>query len=751
MHKESKTSTKERQQESRGFTARCVAMRAPSQPRLTRRFTWVWLAILPVVWMLFIAQDRAIAQVNGQGQVPYLGWSSWSQEALKGEGWLTEAEIKVQSDELKSSGLQSHGYVYINIDSGWQGGFDEYGRPTANTAKFPDGMAATIQYIHNHGQRAGIYWIPGVQQPVYDSNPPILGTSYFIDEIVQPNVPGNAFSFGQSNPWHKKIDFTQPGASAYINSVVDLFASWGVDLIKLDGVTPGSDHNSLTIDNRADVAAWSQAIAQSGRPMWLTISWALDHSYLSTWQTYSNARRIEDDVDCYCSTLTKWTSVSRRFGDLATWQSDAGPATGWNDLDSLDIGNGNQDGLSNDERQSAMSLWAIANAPLYTGDDLTQLDSFGLQLLANDAVIAVDQSGIPGSQIQGGNTPVWASSIGGGICYVALFNLTASGSTVTANWSSLGFSGSAAVHDLWSDSDLGVFNGMFSTVINPHASRLLRVTASNYGLEPPTITLSASPLTGIAGSLVTITATVASPSGTPSGSVSFYVGSNWLGTGTLSTGIASLTTTALPTGSDSITAVYQGDSRFGTVTSDPLVITIDPAFGITASPTSLSLTSLSKHATSQLIVTSGGRSSTLSFACAGLPSSITCSFNPSTLALAGVEAPQTVVMTVSNSSASAGLPISPFGARKSVALCVLFFTLPMSIGFVLPNRRRRSLAKQLGLVMFGAIAMSTSGCGRSSNSTSPSGPVSLSTVSFVVNVTAGTTLVQTIQYSVVVQ
>ena len=125
--------------------------------------------------------------------------------------------------------------------------------------------------------------------------------------------------------------------------------------------------------------------------------------HLSTWQTYSNARRIEDDVDCYCSTLTKWTSVSRRFGDLATRQSDAGPATGWNDLDSLDIGNGNQDGLSNDERQSAMSLWAIANAPLYTGDDLTQLDSFGLQLLANDAVIAVDQSGIPGSQIQGGN------------------------------------------------------------------------------------------------------------------------------------------------------------------------------------------------------------------------------------------------------------------------------------------------------------------------------------------------------------
>jgi hypothetical protein len=739
------------QRESRNFSARRFAMRAPGLPRRTGSFTIGWVIILLVSWVLFLAPDRAIAQVNGQGQLPYLGWSSWSQEALKGESWLTEAEIEAQSDALKSSGLQSHGYLYINIDSGWQVSFDEYGRPTVNTAKFPDGMAATIQYIHNNGQKAGIYWIPGVQQPVYDSNSPILGTSYFIDEIVQPDVPGNAFSFGQSNPWHKKIDFTQPGANAYINSVVDLFASWGVDLIKLDGVTPGSDHDNLTVDNRADVAAWSQAIAQSGRPMWLTISWALDPAYISTWQTYSNAKRIEDDVDCYCATLTNWTAVSRRFGDLATWQSDAGPASGWNDLDSLDIGNGIQDGLTNDERQSAMSLWAIANAPLYTGDDLTQLDSFGQQLLENDAVIAVDQSGVPATEIQGGNTPVWALSIGGGIYYVALFNLGDSSNTVSANWSNVGFSGSAAVQDLWSDSDLGVFNGMFSTVINPHASRLLRVAVSNYGLTPPTIALTASPATSIAGSPVTITAAVSSPSGTPSGSVNFYVESNWLGTGTISAGIASLTTTTLPTGSDSITAVYQGDSRFGTVTSDPLVIAIDPAFGITASPTSLSLTSLSKQATSQLIVTPGGRSSALSFACAGLPSFITCSFSPSTLALAGVEAPQTVVMTVSNSSTSAELPTSPFGTRKSVSLCVLFFFLPMSIGFVLPNRRRRSLAKLLGLVIFGVIAIGWSGCGQSSYSASPSGPVSISTVSFVVNVTAASTLVQTIPYSVVVQ
>ena len=627
-------------------------------------------AILALCMSLLTAGPVA-AQVNGQGHAPYLGWSSWSQEVLKGQAWLTEAGIEAQSDALKSSGLQAHGYVYINIDSGWMSGFDSYGRPAVDTAKFPDGMAATIQHIHNNGQKAGIYWIPGIQQPDYNANPPILGTSYNLDSIVLPNVPGNAFSYGQASPYHMKIDFTQPGAQAYINSVVNLFASWGVDLIKLDGVTPGSDHNDLNVDNRADVAAWSQAIAQSGRPIWLTVSWALDHDYLSTWQAYANARRIEDDVECYCSTLTNWASVSKRFNDLVTWQSDSGPAKGWNDLDSLEVGNGSQDGLTNDERQSAMSLWAIANAPLFPGDDLTQLDSLGLQLLTNDAVIAVDQSGVPGTQIQGGNTPVWASSIGNGVYYVALFNLGSSSGSVTVNWSSLGFTGLADIRDLWSNSDLGTANGSYSASLNSHASQLIKVTVMSSGLITPAISLTALPTTGVVGSSVTISAAVSSPSGTPSGTVNFYSGSISLGSASLNTGVASLMTTALPASPDSVTAAYQGDSIFGPVTSSPLIVTVNPAFGITATPTSLGLSATSRQAASVLTVTPGGSSNTLSFACANLPASIGCSFSPSTLALAGVSTPQTVTMTVSDPTLSAGLTKSSGKKLPDAAFCGL--------------------------------------------------------------------------------
>src|SRR6266850_5723719 len=68
------------------------------------------------------------AQVNDVGQRPYLGWSSFSQQTIT-NNFLTQANITSQSDALLASGLQSHGFTYINIDSGWMGSFDGYGRP----------------------------------------------------------------------------------------------------------------------------------------------------------------------------------------------------------------------------------------------------------------------------------------------------------------------------------------------------------------------------------------------------------------------------------------------------------------------------------------------------------------------------------------------------------------------------------------------------------------------------------------------
>jgi hypothetical protein len=434
------------------------------------------LSRLALACGLAAVASTATAQVNGVAQRPYLGWSSFSQQTID-PAFLTQANMLKQSDALAASGLQAHGYTYINLDSGWMGAFDANGRPIPDPNTFPD-IKALIDHIHANGQKAGIYWIPGVEEPAVQANSPILGSDRHIQDILAlPHRAGNAFGGPGESPYHYKIDFSKAGAQEYMDSVVALFASWGVDFIKLDGVTPGSYSDDLSIDNREDVVAWSKAIARSGRPMWFTVSWQVDKDYNDIWAGYANARRIDDDVECEgrCATLTNWPRTEKRFRDLPGWQDAAGPTKGWNDLDTLDIADGELDGLSLDEKRSAMTIWAMANAPLYLGGDLTKVDPDGLKLATNDDVLAVDQSGHPARQVLGGDKPVWVSDLGGGRYYVALFNMTGAPATVTLPWRLLGIPGALRVRDLWTHRELGPSAGKHDVVLPAHGTQLLMV------------------------------------------------------------------------------------------------------------------------------------------------------------------------------------------------------------------------------------------------------------------------------------
>jgi alpha-galactosidase len=440
-------------------------------PRTQRTNSNSFLSLMTLLVLLFSAAS-ALAQPNGIGRKPLLGWSTYSQQTVvASSSVMNEQNILAQSDAMKASGLTAHGFQYINLDAGWNGSSDAYGRSLWNTTEFPH-FLDMIQHIHANGQKIGIYLLPGIGTELVSANVPIYGTSYHAQDIVyQPFTVGNGFGYGE------KIDFTKPGAQEYINSIVNLYASWGIDYIKIDSVTPGSYNDNTAIDNRPDVAAYSKAIAQSGRKIWLTLSWALDEDYLSTWQQYGNARRIEGDVECEgdCPNITEWQRVLLRFYDLIGWQSASGPKVGWNDLDSLEVGNGAIDGITDTEQQTAMTLWSIGNAPLTIGGDLTKLNTFGKTLLTNDEVLAVDQSGHPAKQVNGGFTPVWVSNLGDGSYYVALFNLNAFPTTVSLNWDDIGVLGAVTVRDLWKHSDLGPNLLRYSDVIPGHGARLIKV------------------------------------------------------------------------------------------------------------------------------------------------------------------------------------------------------------------------------------------------------------------------------------
>lgn len=134
--------------------------------------------------------------------------------------------------------------------------------------------------------------------------------------------------------------------------------------------------------------------------------------------------------------------------------------------------------LTPDEQYTHISLWCLLSAPLLIGCDLEKLDDFTLSLLSNDEVLEIDQDtlGKQATQVGGqGDLKVYAKPLDDGSLAVGLFNLDATGVTVTANWSDLKLTGKQRVHDLWRQKDVGVFGDKFEASVASHGVVLVRI------------------------------------------------------------------------------------------------------------------------------------------------------------------------------------------------------------------------------------------------------------------------------------
>jgi len=315
-----------------------------------------------------------------------MGWSSWS--FLRHHP--TAAGIEAQARALKTSGLASLGYRYVNLDDYWMAcnrngpEVDGYGRWIPDHAAFPSGIAAVAHYVHAQGLKFGLYVTPGIPGNAVRENTRIEGTSCTAGQIAATSVTEQNYNCGHMYG----INYAAPGAQAYIDSWAMEFASWGVDYVKLDGVGTW---------DIPDIRAWSAALRRTGRPMVLELSNALAISHAALWSSLADGWRTGDDIECYsCEKdgssfpLTDWRNVASRFSAVASWQPFGGPA-GWNDEDSVEIGNGAHDGLTVPEQRTALSLWSLAGAPLILGTDLTHLASVDKAMLENRAVIVIDQ------------------------------------------------------------------------------------------------------------------------------------------------------------------------------------------------------------------------------------------------------------------------------------------------------------------------------------------------------------------------
>ena len=104
----------------------------------------------------------------------------------------------------------------------------------------------------------------------------------------------------------------------------------------------------------------------------------------------------------------------------------------------------------------------------------------------------------------------------------------------------------------------------------------LIVAQTGGGPVRSSIVASSDPVSTFEDQPVTLTGTVSSTAGTPSGGIEFTSGSSALCTATLVDGTGSCTTTRIPVGSSQVTATYGGDADFGG-TSGTTLVTIVPA------------------------------------------------------------------------------------------------------------------------------------------------------------------------------
>lgn len=282
--------------------------------------------------LLLLALQPPAALSKAPFPLPYRAWTSWDLSAItnaEGRGYgrefLTEANVLAQSAALAASPLQrvwdaaAGPRTVLAIDSFWAADptkvVDAFGRWTWNATRFPSGATAVAAAARANGQRLGLYLNPGVAVEAVNSATPVLngtGGCTARDIAWLPISPGNTF-------WDtRRINFTHPCAQAYVDSVVAQLVEWGVGMLKLDAVSPGSD-DATGIDNRADVAAFSDAISRLGADLWLTISWRIDPRFAADFAPHANAWRTSDDVDCYCETLSAWHAVRNRFVEAVPW------------------------------------------------------------------------------------------------------------------------------------------------------------------------------------------------------------------------------------------------------------------------------------------------------------------------------------------------------------------------------------------------------------------------------------------------
>lgn len=276
-----------------------------------------------------------------QQKTPPMGWNSWNTFGAN----INEQLIFDTADKLVETGLRDLGYNYLVIDDCWslrERGAD--GRIVPDPEKFPHGMKAVADYVHEKGLKFGMYSCAG--------------------NLTCAGYPG---SFD-----HEFVDAAT-------------FAEWGVDFLKYDYC----NHNKM-IHGKYLYRRMGLALKNCGRDiLFSACSWGDDDTALWIRETGADMWRSTVDINDSFGSVRELTEKQESILPYG--------GTGcYNDMDMLVVGMHGKGHVANggmDDKQyrTHFSIWALFASPLMIGCDVRNMTPETLEILSNRELIAIDQ------------------------------------------------------------------------------------------------------------------------------------------------------------------------------------------------------------------------------------------------------------------------------------------------------------------------------------------------------------------------
>lgn len=425
-----------------------------------------------------------------------MGWNSYDYY----DTTVTEEQVKANADYMAAH-MKDVGWEYIVVDIEWYAKdagtmrdkyqyipfgdeeIDGYGRLLPAVNRFPSaaggkGFAPLAEYVHNLGLKFGIHIMRGIPRIAAHQHMPVLGTDVTANEIADPS------SICGWNPDMYGVRKDVRGAQEYYDSVISLYAEWGVDYIKCDDIcnTNVYPHNPYSAAHEVEML--QRAIQKCGREIVLSLSPGpalIEKAW--HYEKYANMWRITDDF------WDNWDLLRNMFDRCELWQNHVAEGS-YPDCDMLPLGKLGKgfDGqerdtnFTKDEQITMMTLWCVFGSPLMIGAELTRLDGWTLDLLTRKDILKLVSNAYAGLQFEKNDDyAVWSClNRETGEKYVALFNFRETEQEITCDLKEVEQFADEEVNasrarELWSSGETVICENILTDIVPPHGARLFEL------------------------------------------------------------------------------------------------------------------------------------------------------------------------------------------------------------------------------------------------------------------------------------